>query len=228
VSADVVVPGLRQVKLGYVNAYLIEGDSGLVVVDTGLPGKLDAIEEAVVEAGFRTSDVSDILITHSHLDHIGSLAALTGATGARVRVHPEDRAVTTDGVPSAPMTGRNLVGKLMVFTMRRPKAAQPVETTTDMTDGETLELAGGLTVIHTPGHTPGHVSLLWRDGSVMISGDAAMNLSGRVAPPPVAEDHVLAARSFRRLVTFDFDTAVFGHGRPVVGGASEVLRTARI
>lgn len=226
-SADVVVPGLRQVKLGYVNAYLVEGDSGLVVVDTGLPGKLNAIEAAVREAGFRTSDVSDILVTHSHIDHVGSLAALAGSTGARVRVHAADRAVTTGGVPSAPMSGRNLVGKLMVFAMR-PKAAQRVGVAAEMIDGDTLDLAGGLTVIHTPGHTPGHVSLLWRSGSVLISGDAAMNLSGRVAPPPVAEDHSLAARSFRRLASFEFETAVFGHGRPVVGGASDVLRASQV
>lgn len=220
-----IVPGFKQVRLGYVNAFFVEGDPGLVLVDTGLPGKADVIADAVIEAGHSPGDVSDVIITHCHIDHIGSLAAVAAVTGGRVWVHMADAAVTESGTPAGEMTGRNLIGRLMVFTAR-PKAAEPVAVDRSLEDGLALDLAGGFTVIHTPGHTPGHVSLLWKPGLVMIAGDAAMNLSGRVGPPPVAEDHAAAAVSFRRLATFDFEVAVFGHGRPVTEAASAVMRGA--
>ncbi|HSJ28227.1 MAG TPA: MBL fold metallo-hydrolase [Acidimicrobiia bacterium] len=220
-----LVPGLHQVALGYVNAYIIEGEAGLVVVDTGLPGRMDRLADAVGAVGRDVVAVTDIVVTHCHIDHIGSLADLAARSGARVWTHSQDRHVTETGSLAGPMTGRNLVGRLMVFT-GRPRAASPVPVDASLHDGEVVDLAGGLRVIHTPGHTPGHVSLLWEPGGVLVAGDAAMRLSGRITPPPVAEDHVAATRSFRRLATFQYDVMVFGHGRPVTTGAAESMREA--
>jgi glyoxylase-like metal-dependent hydrolase (beta-lactamase superfamily II) len=220
-----VVPGLHLVALGYENAFVIEGEDGLAVVDAGLPGRADRIGRVVEELGRDLAAVTDILVTHCHIDHIGSLADLASRSGARVWTHGEDRHVTETGSLAGPMTGRNLVGRLMVFT-GRPRAAAPVPVDALLEDGEVVDVAGGIRVIHTPGHTPGHASLLWEAGGVLLAGDAAMRLSGRVTPPPVAEDHAQATRSFRRLATFDYDAMVFGHGRPVTTGAAEIMRRA--
>lgn len=81
-------------------------------------------------------------------------------------------------------------------------------------------MAGGIEVIHTPGHTPGHVSYLWVDGRALVAGDAAGNVLG-LGPMMIAEDHGAAYVSFARLAVLDFTTAVFGHGKPIREGAAE-------
>ncbi len=216
-----ITPGLTMIGLGYVNAALIEGEDGLILIDTGLPKKERSIIEAVAEAGHQPSRVSDILFTHCHIDHIGSLAELAAATGARVCVHVLDTDVTRKGNASGPLTGRNFIGKVMTL-MIRPKGADPAPVTQELNGDETLALAGGITVVSTPGHTPGHVSYLWNE--VLIAGDAAGTMPGRLGPPMVAEDHVAAAASFAALSRREFDKAVFGHGRPIREGAAEAFR----
>ena len=76
-------------------------------------------------------------------------------------------------------------------------------------------------MIHTPGHTPGHVSLLLqRDGGVLFVGDAAANLLGRLGRPFVSTDPAAVAASAARLAALDFEIAVFGHGTAIRGGAA--------
>ncbi len=81
-SVKEVVPGLHLIKLrGGVNAYLIESDDGgLTLIDTGFPRNLGEIEAGIRSAGHETSDVTDILITHAHPDHLGSAAHLSAGS----------------------------------------------------------------------------------------------------------------------------------------------------
>lgn len=81
-------------------------------------------------------------------------------------------------------------------------------------DGETLPLAGGLEVIHTPGHSAGHVSLMWRDSRLLIVGDVGSNVVG-VSDPLGFEDGEQGRRSQRKLASLRFEAAAFGHGRAI-------------
>src|SRR5947208_12531894 len=96
-----VLPGLwrmpiRVAGFPFTTAYLI-ADGEHVLVDTGLPKRARAVEAAIRRAGRRPQDVGHILITHYHVDHIGSLAAVAGSTKARTYVHPSDAAVVREG-----------------------------------------------------------------------------------------------------------------------------------
>ncbi|MDQ2693379.1 MAG: MBL fold metallo-hydrolase, partial [Chloroflexota bacterium] len=97
-----VVPGLYLINLGFVNAYLLQGHQGLTLVDTGVPGSADKILEAVSDLGKQPGDVKQILITHLHGDHVGSLAALKQATGAPAYMHPADATLVRQGQISRP------------------------------------------------------------------------------------------------------------------------------
>jgi glyoxylase-like metal-dependent hydrolase (beta-lactamase superfamily II) len=206
-----------------VNAYVVDADV-LTLVDTGTPGGGAALLDAVRAVGRQPSDVGRVLLTHAHADHAGNAAELARATGAPVHVAPLEAPFVRDGVeqprpsPATPM-GRALVPYVKVAL---PWALTPMPVEESLRDDEAV---GPFRVMATPGHTAGHVSLLWEERGLLFAGDAAANLTG-VGPHPAADDPVQARDSFRRLAERDFDSAVFGHGRPVRSAAAEAFRAA--
>jgi len=89
-------------------------------------------------------------------------------------------------------------------------------------DGDVLPLAGGLQVVHAPGHTPGHIALYAKERRTLFAGDALMNAAGLRLPMSVSShDMEQARRSIHRLAELDFDIALPGHGAPILGRANE-------
>jgi glyoxylase-like metal-dependent hydrolase (beta-lactamase superfamily II) len=94
------------------------------------------------------------------------------------------------------------------------------EPSRDLTDGMTLDIAGGVEVVHTPGHSADHVSLLWKhDRGVLFAGDVAANIMG-LGYSLGYEDFDQGRGSLRKLADLDFEVAVFGHGKPILSSAS--------
>ena len=150
------------VPLGNVNGVLLEGDDGeLVLIDAGFPNHEDAVFNALSTLGRRPEDLSHLVFTHAHPDHIGSAAAIVKRTGAKTWMHPVDVPISESGGPFRPMTPspRPIQRILFRFFWRPNEPIAPVGIDHHIQDGETLPLAGGLKVFHTPGHSAGHVSL---------------------------------------------------------------------
>ncbi|BEL12478.1 MBL fold metallo-hydrolase [Actinoplanes sichuanensis] len=218
-----VVDGVFELHMGYVNVHLVVTDDGVVLVDTGLPGRSPLIERGLRGIKRSFGEVTAILVTHHHADHVGSLAALRERTGARVIAHAAEVPWIGGHIPPAQPAG--LLGKVvsrLVGTVHPTKVDQLITA-----DGS--EPLPGFTALHTPGHTRGHVSfLLDRSGGVLFAGDAAGSRRGRVSAPPraVTADPIRAGESLARLAELEFDHAVFGHGRAVSGLAVEAFRKA--
>jgi glyoxylase-like metal-dependent hydrolase (beta-lactamase superfamily II) len=214
-----IVDGVWEVSIGYVHAHVYEADEGLVLVDTGTPGKSGRIDGALREIGRSVEDIRTILLTHWHYDHIGTLGEIVRRSGATVLAHASDAAII-DGSRPPQLTW---IMKLTAPILGKPALA-PVDR---RLDGDGPTGVTGVTALHTPGHTDGHLSyLLDRHGGVLFAGDVATNMSGRIRrpPKPVTPDMPTNEASMRRLAELDFDTVVFGHGKALVGGAAAKFR----
>src|SRR3990172_12931399 len=156
-AIEEIVSGVYGIGMGYVNAFLIAGDDGLTLVDSGLPRKKDRILSAVAGLGRQPADLKQVLITHHHIDHMGSLGDLKEATGAKSYVHALDSPVVRGERPQPGPNPASILGKFAGPLIER---FGPAPTTApldvEVADGEELAVAGGIRVGHTPGHTPGH------------------------------------------------------------------------
>jgi glyoxylase-like metal-dependent hydrolase (beta-lactamase superfamily II) len=220
-DAKQVVPGLWEVKIDFVNAFLLDTGDGLALIDTGIPGSAPKIQEALRSIGRQPTDIRRILVTHCHSDHSGSLAEMKRLTGAPATMHPIDAAMVREG--KAMRTLKPAPGPFNAFVCRfllpgAPGEIEPAEIEREVQDGETL--AGGLRAIHVPGHCAGQLAFLWPEhGCVLIAADAAANVVGLVLSP-MYEDVDEGRRSLSKLAAREFEVACFGHGKVIESGAS--------
>lgn len=212
------LPGVTEILFpkAVVNAFLVEADV-LTVIDTGTPGGAGKLLAAIAKAGHDAGDVGRILITHRHADHAGNAAELARRTGAEVHVAAAEAPFLRDGREQPRPQPATPLGRVMVpyVKLALPWKLEPVAVQETLSDGAAI---GPFRVVATPGHTAGHVSLLWEERGILFTADAAANITG-VGPHPVADDPATARESFRRLGTLGFDAACFGHGRTLASGA---------
>lgn len=221
-----ILPGLYSLTRGGVNVFLIDVADGLTLIDTGLPNSSDAIVAGLRSLGKQPQDIRQILVTHGHRDHAGSLAAIQRMTGAPVGMHALDAAVVEAGLPQRPLARAPGLLNAILFPMVGlfNGAVEPAPVARKIQDGEELVIAGGMRAIHIPGHSAGQLALLWaQHGGVLFVADAVSNMIG-LGWSVANEDFTLTQRSVRNLAALDFEVACFGHGNAIVGGAAQQFR----
>lgn len=209
------------------NVYLLLGNR-LTLVDTGMPGSADTILGYIEELGLNTDDLANIVITHHHLDHVGSLAAIKQRTSAQVVAHPGD-APFISGEQSPPPAQGAIMRFLFWLMAPLMLATDPVPVDLTVEDGDHLDAAdslSGATVVHVPGHTPGSIALLVPSQRLLICGDSIDYRRNRLGLPPkgFTVDMDQAITSLRRMAELEFDVLCPGHGAPLVGGADAQVR----
>ena len=220
-----IAHGVHQAA-GYSRSFIIDGDEGVTLIDTGLPKNDGAIVEVLSSIGRSVEEVRRIAITHAHFDHFGNAAVFKRKSGARVFAPKRDAAAIRgeEKTPHPPVLDRLPFLKPVLGLL---PGADPVEVDTLIAEGEQNGLPGDLKVIDTPGHTPGHVSfLLERAGGVLFVGDAAVaTKSGEVKRGWMNRATPLFDASLRHIAEFDFDIAVFAHSSPIESSASDAFRS---
>jgi glyoxylase-like metal-dependent hydrolase (beta-lactamase superfamily II) len=208
-----VVPGVHAIDAVGAKVMLLMDDR-LTLVDTGGPGSAGRILGYIVAQGRRPDEVERIVLTHVHLDHVGSLLELRNATGARVCVHESEAGRIVGDDPPAP-----IANPLLDRALRPVMQVRPVSVDVQLRDGDVLPCLGGTRVVHVPGHTRGSIALHVESRRAAIVGDALQVQRGRLAPPSrlFTEDMALAYRSIARLADLDVDVLIFSHYRPRQG-----------
>jgi glyoxylase-like metal-dependent hydrolase (beta-lactamase superfamily II) len=235
-----VAPGIHRLGNAVVNFYLVEEDQGLTLIDAGVPGFRDQLEAFLRERRRGLGDIDAVVLTHGHMDHVG-LAETVRQAGATVYIHEADAAMARDGHEQKPegnplrylrygQTWKLLGLFVRSGALRRPKIAE----VSIFTDGQVLDVPGHPLVVHTPGHSRGHVVFHMPDRGALFAGDSLCTwnpLTGRPGPQVMpAAFAVSVADEFAALERIEgLEAAVVlpGHGDPWTEGVPAIVARAR-
>jgi glyoxylase-like metal-dependent hydrolase (beta-lactamase superfamily II) len=238
--ATEVAPGIHRLGNEIVNFYLVEDGDGLTLVDAGLPGFRSQLEAFLRERRRVLADVDAVILTHAHTDHVG-VAEVVRQAGATVYVHSGDAAMARDGVEQKTeanllrylryrATWRLLGVAVRAGGVRRPKIAE----VTTFADGDLLDVPGHPLVVHTPGHSNGHVAFHFADRGALLAGDALCTwnpLTGRSGPQlmPAAftTSMAQATESLARIEGLQAGVVLPGHGDPWTEGTDALVARTR-
>jgi glyoxylase-like metal-dependent hydrolase (beta-lactamase superfamily II) len=206
-------------------AYLLRRGTGVVLIDTGRVGEGEAIAAALRDWGLDRDALTHVLLTHWHSDHTGSAAEVGAWPGVQVLAHRADGPVIRGDEAGAPPTFTPAEETLHALVATDLPDAPPARVDRDLDDADVLDEIGAR-VIATPGHTDGSIALHFAEAEVLFTGDIAAEHEGRVVLGPFNTDRARARDSFRRLGGIRTGAVCFGHGRPLLGTATDALHDA--
>lgn len=186
-----------------------------VLIDTGFPGQIEDLRAAMEMVGVLFDKLKVVILTHQDLDHIGSLPEILRECGSNINVyaHELDRPYIQGELP----------------LLKDGNLENPPKGKVDhiLIDGQELPYCGGIRVIHTPGHTPGHISLYLKQSKTLIAGDSMYSVNGILGGihPPTTLDMKAARLSLKKYLALDIASVVCYHGGlSIVNVKDQILR----
>jgi len=213
----------------------LSDQASVAIFDVALPGSLPGIRSALTGVGIPFEKLNKVFLTHHDFDHIGGLPELLSGSYQKIQVyaHPLEQPYIEGKKPSIKsdpdiraQMQRNLPSGQTLGPVRSlenpPKA--PVDVL--LADGQQLDFGGGITVIHMPGHTPGHLSYYLNDSKTLVAGDAMIAMNGQLQPP--APEHSVdirqAVESLKKLANYDIANVICCHGGLCSENVNEQIR----
>lgn len=223
-----IVDGVYRICAGRSNIYLLAGED-LTLVDTGMPGEEENVIDCIDKIGRSIKELGHILITHAHMDHMGSLAALKKESGAKVVASRIEVDYIKGAKKTWTMAREGFAGKLfkgaLFFMETFVFDYEPTDVDIPCQGGETIESFGGIQVIASPGHSPGSMSYYLKDRSILFTGDALSGVPELRLPPRLGcADYPEALKSVKKFTELDFELCLFGHGNPLTNKASLMVK----
>lgn len=220
------MPNLYQLPLNGSSAFVIAEES-ITVIDAGLRISGGKLLECIRYLGRSPEEIGHIVFTHYHFDHVGGVGDLKKRSDGQVALHQvEVPYVQGDGGARPPNPFQNPVLALLAAPLLGTIQPKPFQVDLPLQDGDRLGPLDGMEVIHTPGHTPGSISLHFPQHGVVIAGDALQCRRGRLGLPMslFSENMPQARESIKRLAQLDFEVLCLSHFPPVMGNASQSLQ----
>ncbi|TKH13131.1 MBL fold metallo-hydrolase [Bacillus wiedmannii] len=201
-----IAKGVEMLQLEFqefiIHPILLWNDEMAVLIDTGFPGQIEDIQVEMERVDVSFDKLKAVILTHQDIDHIGSLPELLQNCGSNIKVyaHELDKPYIEGDVPL--LKGGNV---------ENPPKGKVSDT---VIDGQELPYCGGILILHTPGHTPGHISLYLKQSKTLIAGDSMYSVNGMLGGihAPTTLDVQEALQSLKKYLNLDIESVVCYHG----------------
>ena len=201
-----IAKGVEMLQLEFqefiIHPILLWNDEMAVLIDTGFPGQFEDIQVEMKRVGVSVDKLKVVILTHQDIDHIGSLPDLleNGVSDIKFYAHELDKRYIEGDLP--------LLKDVHVENPPKGKVSDTV------IDGQELPYCGGILILHTPGHTPGHISLYLKQSKTLIAGDSMYSVNGKLGGihAQTTLNILEARRSFKKNLNLDIESVVCYHG----------------
>ncbi|OPH00055.1 MBL fold metallo-hydrolase [Chryseobacterium mucoviscidosis] len=198
--------GVEMLHLDYhgnvIHPILLNDQEMTILIDTGFPGQFEDLRAAIEMAGVSLDKLNAVILTHQDVDHIGNLPEILQTCGNEIKVYAHE------------LDKPYIQGELPLLKdghLENPPKGNVSDT---LIDGQELSFCGGIRVIHTPGHTPGHISLYLKESKTLIAGDSMYSVDGILAGihAPTTPDMNSARLSLKKYLDLDITSVICYHG----------------
>ena len=201
-----IAKGVEMLQLEFqefiIHPILLWDDEMAVLIDTGFPGQFEDIQVEMERVGVSVDKVKVVILTHQDIDHIGSLPNVleNGVSDIKVYAHELDKPYIEGDLP--------LLKDVHVENPPKGKVSDTV------IDGQELPYCGGILILHTPGHTPGHISLYLKPSKILVAGDSMYSVNGMLGGvhAPTTLNIMEARQSLKKYLNLDIESVVCYHG----------------
>lgn len=209
---------VKRIDLGFVNAYLLKAGADFILIDTGVAEQWLKLKKELSAAGCAPQNLKLVVITHGDADHAGNGSNLQTEYGAKVAIHAGDAAMAQSGA-RIKRSARGVFNRLLLWMSERMGSDFPCFTPDVLLeDGQSLlDYGFAVRVLHTPGHTPGSISLLTDEGD-LFAGDTLTNRA-KPAAAPLIENESDLRKSLAALKQTQARQVYPGHGKPFTASA---------
>ena len=205
-----------------IHPLVINNKDKLLLIDTGYPGQVEEIKKAIEGKELNFNNLVAILLTHQDIDHVGCVNAILSEI-PNVQVFaseieekyingtesPTKLAALEKNLDNLPEQAKHLYDKMKNFY-----GNNKINIDLTLNDGNCIPGFQNITVIDTPGHTPGHISLYIKDNKTLITGDAFVIKDNKLSftDPSLNFNDEMYIESLKKLSNYDIDTVICYHG----------------
>ncbi|MGN4443795.1 MBL fold metallo-hydrolase [Bacillus cereus group sp. MYBK79-1] len=201
-----IAKGVEMLQLEFqefiIHPILLWDDEMAVLIDTGFPGQFEDIQIEMERVGVSFDKLKVVILTHQDIDHIGSLPELLQRCGSNIKVYAHE------------LDKPYIEGDLPLLKDGKVENPPKGKVSNTVIDGQELSYCGGILILHTPGHTPGHISLYLKQSKTLIAGDSMYSVNGKLRGI-----HALttlnvkeAQQSLKKYLNLEIETVVCYHG----------------
>jgi len=212
---------------GKIHPVLVWDEKDVVLLDAGLPGMGNEFRKSALSAGVPFDRLNHVILTHSDMDHVGSLAEITKPFGGRVTIlaHSQEKPyIECELLPIRVQQMEVSAGKAvgaareqllaMISGLKKSYTLFKAKVDQTIAEGDVLPFCGGILCIHTPGHTPGHMCYYFEQSKLLIAGDILQIVNGALVKCPdftVLDKEALTA-SLKKLCRYEIKEVICYHG----------------